>query len=113
MAARSSSAGASAGERFCRGLAQEGDTAWRLPSIGELAELYDADAESSCGDAVCRVEAPFRLTSPYHWSATPAGADRRFYFDFRHGTRLSPRLRPELTRRVLCVRSTGSAFQGE
>ncbi len=92
-------------ERFCRGTSRMGKTDWRLPTIDELAGLYDPAAESSCGDSICRVAKPIRLTSAYLWSMSPENSDRRFYFDFRFGTRLAPLLRPDLTRRVLCVRS--------
>jgi len=95
-----------AAERFCRGVSRAGRSEWRLPTIDELAGLYDPEAISGCGEAICRLGAPIRLTSPYLWSASPEDSDRRFYFDFRFGTRLAPLLRPDLTRRVLCVCSS-------
>ena len=82
--------------------------AWRLPTIDELATLYDTSIEQPCGgSAICKVDPAIELTSPYHWSATAPNPKRRFYFDFVHGTRLSPLLRPGLTRRVLCTRDEG------
>ena len=95
-----------AAERFCRGVSRVGPSEWRLPTIDELVGLYDPAANTECGDAICHLAAPIRLTSAYLWSASPENSDRRFYFDFRFGTRLAPRLRPDLTRRVLCVRSS-------
>jgi hypothetical protein len=95
-----------AAERFCRGVWRAGRSEWRLPTIDELAGLYDPEANVGCGDAICHLGAPIQLTSAYLWSASPQNSDRRFYFDFRFGTRLAPRLRPDLTRRVLCVRSS-------
>ena len=92
-------------ERFCRDTSRMGKTDWRLPTIDELAGLYDPAAEASCGDSICRLAEPIRLTSAYLWSASPENSDRRFYFDFRFGTRLAPLFRPDLTRWVLCVRS--------
>lgn len=94
-----------AGGRYCQGLLLDGRADWRLPSIEELATLYHAGADAPCGDATCHLGAPIRLTSPYLWSDSPKTGDRRFYFDFRFGTRLAPRLRGDLTRRVLCARS--------
>ena len=91
-------------ERFCRGVSRAGQSGWRLPTIDELAGLYDANANARCGDATCHIGAPIELTSAYQWSASPQNSERRFYFDFRFGTRLAPLLRPDLTRRVLCVR---------
>ena len=92
-------------ELFCRDASRAPGDEWRLPTIDELARLYDPDSKASCGDTVCHLAAPIQLTSSYLWSASPGDSDRRFYFDFRFGTRLAPLLRPDLTRRVLCVRS--------
>ena len=94
-----------AAKRYCRHRPRRGEREWRLPTIDELAGLYDAEKNTRCGDTVCHLSAPIHLTSAYQWSASPEDSDRRFYFDFRFGTRLAPLLRPELTRRVLCVRS--------
>ena len=93
-------------DRFCREMEPgQGGASWRLPSIEELAGLYDVSMEQSCGEqAVCRVAGRIQLTSPYQWSATAPRPDRRVYFDFSHGSRLSPLIRPSLTRRALCVR---------
>ena len=94
-----------AAEQHCRRHPRSGGSEWRLPTIDELAGLYDLEASTPCGAAICHISAPIQLTSAYLWSASPENSDRRFYFDFRFGTRLAPRLRPELTRRALCVRS--------
>jgi len=94
-----------AAERYCDGLTRAGRSDWRLPKIEELAALYDAEANSRCGDATCHIAAPIELTSPYQWSGSARATNRRVYFDFAYGTRLAPRIRPDLTRRVVCVRS--------
>jgi hypothetical protein len=93
-------------DRFCREMKSgQGGRSWRLPSIEELAGLYDVSMEQPCGEkAVCRVDGAIDLTSPYQWSVTAPQPERRGYFDFAHGTRLTPLIRPSLTRRVLCVR---------
>ena len=40
---------------------------------------------------------------------TASQPTRRFYIDFRFGTRLAPITRPGLTRRVLCVRGDAAS----
>lgn len=96
-------------ERHCGELVFAGRSDWRLPTVDELAALYDAEASANCGESTCRIVAPIELSSPYLWSSSPEDSDRRFYVDFRFGTRLAPLLRPDLTRRVLCVRSDRAA----
>jgi hypothetical protein len=90
----------------CRGLAPDSSgVGWRLPSIEELASLYDTSMEQPCGGAaVCRIDPAIDLSSPYQWSATAPARERRFYYDFSHGSRLSPLIRPSLTRGTLCTR---------
>jgi hypothetical protein len=94
-----------AAERRCRELVLGAGGPWRLPSIQELAALYDASQSQSCGDGICRVDPAIDLSSPYQWSAAARGEGRRVYFDFRHGSELAPLLRPALTRRALCTRA--------
>lgn len=91
-------------DRYCQTLSLDGQTGWRLPEIDELAGLYDEEREQPCGDRICHLDVAVSLTEPYVWSATDSGPSRRFYLDFALGTRLSPRLRGGLVRRVLCVR---------
>jgi hypothetical protein len=93
-------------DRYCRELALDsGDAAWRLPSIEELAALYDTSMEQPCtGTAICRIDSAIHLSSPYQWSATAPQPDRRVYYDFALGSQLSPLIRPALTRRALCTR---------
>jgi hypothetical protein len=90
-------------DRYCRELTLGDRSDWRLPEIGELEELYDERLEQPCGTRTCHIDPAVRLTNPYLWSATQKGS-RRFYFDFRFGASLAPRLKPGLVRRVLCVR---------
>ena len=94
-----------AAEQYCGGLVRAGRSDWRLAEIEELAALYDPEANSRCGDVTCHLAAPIELTSPYQWSGSSRNKDRRVYFDFRSGVRLAPSVRPNLTRRVVCVRS--------
>ena len=99
-----------AADLHCRSLELDARTGWRLPEIDELSALYDESQEQSCGDGPpCRLDAAFELSLPFVWSATQGQGKRRFYIDFRFGTRLTPLPRPGLTRRVLCVRQDGDS----
>ncbi len=93
-------------DRYCRELTLDsGGGAWRLPSIEELAALYDTSMEQPCtGTAICRIDPAIHLSSPYQWSATAPQPDRRAYYDFALGSQLAPLIRPALTRRALCTR---------
>jgi hypothetical protein len=93
----------------CRALAREsGGPGWRLPSIEELATLYDTSMEQPCAEtATCLIDPAIVLSSPYQWSATAPQADRRVYYDFAHGSQLAPLIRPTLTRRALCTHARG------
>jgi hypothetical protein len=93
-----------AAQIHCRDRALAAGAAWRLPSIEELAALYEESQRQPCGDGTCRVDAAIDLTSPYQWSASTRGESRRVYFDFLHGSELAPLLRPALTRGALCTR---------
>jgi hypothetical protein len=90
-------------DRYCRELTLGERTDWRLPEIVELEGLYDERLDQPCGDRICHLDPAVQVTNPYFWSATRKGS-RRFYFDFRFGASLSPRPKPGLVRRVLCVR---------
>ncbi len=93
-------------DRHCRELAAGADGArWRLPSIEELAALYDTSMEQPCGEAAtCRIDPAIHLSSPYQWSAMAPLPERRVYYDFTFGSQLAPLIRPTLTRRALCTR---------
>lgn len=79
--------------------------AWRLPTIEELASLYDPKLpQAKCGDFMCRVPHELRLTSPMFWSIRSDGPYEASVIwltsDFRHANnRLASK-----TVRVLCVR---------
>jgi hypothetical protein len=97
-----------AADRWCRDLALAGRDDWRLPEVGELRTLYDPERDEPCGTRRCRLDKAIRIRAPYVWTATERGVGARFYVDLAYGNELSPSVAPELVRRVLCVRGTGS-----
>ncbi len=90
-------------EIHCAALRLDERSDWRLPEIDELSAVYDDTTSTPCGDQICRLDPAIALTNPYVWSGTERGGGRRFYIDFKFGTRLAPLIRPRLVRRVLCV----------
>ena len=97
-----------AADRWCRDLELAGRDDWRLPEVGELRALYDPERDEPCGNRRCRLDPAIRIRAPYVWTATERGVGARFYVDLAYGNELSPSVTPELVRRVLCVRGTGS-----
>ena len=91
-------------EAYCKALRLDEQAAWRLPTIEELDGIYDEAHDSACGERTCHIDPAITLTDPYFWSGTARSGGRRFYIDFKFGTQLAPLIRPQLVRRVLCVR---------
>jgi Protein of unknown function (DUF1566) len=78
---------------------------WRLPTLAELASLYDARLpQVKCGDYMCRVPHEFRLTSAIFWTGRTDGPYEASVIwltsDFRHANNR----RASKSVRVLCVR---------
>ncbi len=81
---------------------------WRLPSVGELADLYDSSTDSAsarCGTLVCRVSPLFVLTAAWYWSGTRAdsGAGSAWVVDLYNGRRSLASIADSTSNRVLCV----------
>ena len=94
-----------AAERYCQELTLAAPGGgWRLATREELKSLYDPAQQQQCASRTCGIDPAIELTSPFQWSGTARGERRRVYIDFQHGSQLSPLIRPNLTRRVLCVR---------
>lgn len=81
---------------------------WRLPSVDELAGLYDPSpdiAPTRCGSLVCRVSPLFVLTAAWYWSGTSvdSGTNSAWVVDLYNGRRNAASIADSTSNRVLCV----------
>jgi len=79
---------------------------WVLPSVDELAGIYDGSSNVStqCGGITCKVSSQFRLTSWWFWSSTPgSGSGAAWLVGLYDGERGSVGV-SSAYRRALCVR---------
>ena len=80
---------------------------WQLPSVDELAGIYDGSGNVStqCGPLTCKVSSQFRLTSFWFWSSTPgSGSGEAWNVGLDNGWRVSIGVSFTGDRRALCVR---------
>ena len=75
---------------------------WRLPTIDELAKLYDPQNSS-----LPKIRKPLRLTAFWVWSSTKEGSGSAWYFYFNLGIRNHNPLDASINYRALCVRRSG------
>ena len=93
-------------EAHCRQLSLGGHADWRLPSLDEVKSVYDEAENQACGDHTCHLVPLITLGGRFVWTSTARGQNARFYFDFVHGTSLSPTIRSTLLRSTHCVRGS-------
>jgi opacity protein-like surface antigen len=84
---------------FCSNLRLGGYSDWRLPTIDELQDIYDANA----GDK--HVKGNLKLSASYQWSSSQASSPgKAWYFFFGGGNRFLYRISDSRSDRALCVR---------
>jgi len=89
---------------YCRNLTVGGYSNWRLPTIYELAGIYD-QKQNVDGR---RIKGGISLSGTWSWSSTVAGSEEAWYFMFLSGERKSLPLYTKRHGRALCVRRSGS-----
>ncbi len=79
---------------------------WRLPTVAELATLYDDSRliEATQRDYEVGVVAPFVMSTACMWSREPNGPELAYLFYFDDGARYSLRRTDRDCGRALCVR---------
>jgi hypothetical protein len=86
--------------KYCNDLDWDGLSHWRMPTIDELASLYDPKRAD-----YNKIREPIRLDSSWVWSSTKRGSNRAVVFSFASGLRDNIEL--EYSNRALCVRRSG------
>jgi hypothetical protein len=87
---------------YAKHLRLGGYSDWQLPTIHELAELWNPRDGNKYG-----IRKPFKLTTWFVWSSTKDGPDAARYFDFHRGMPISMGMHHASNYRALYVRSSG------
>ena len=90
---------------YCADLRLGGYSNWRLPTIEEIAAMYDTGEVSKCGQADCHIKPGITLSSDFAWSNNVGKASSEAWgFDFINGERASLIRTVSISKRALCVR---------
>ncbi len=89
-------------EEYCKSLTLAGLSPWELPTIDELAKLYDSQNTNKY-----KIRKPFRLTAYWVWSSTRLGSGNAWDFSFGGGVRVLAVTSDPGGNRALCVRRSG------
>jgi tetratricopeptide (TPR) repeat protein len=96
-----------AADTYCRQLAVEALSDWRLPEIAELERIYDPSSEFRY-----QITSPLELTSWWVWSATKSRSSHAWSYHFSFGQRSELGLDNQFGVRALCVRDTATSGGG-
>lgn len=89
---------------YCANLRLESYSDWRLPTIDELADLYDETQNVYS----FHIKGSIRLSTCCQWSCSKGRDSGSVWnFSFADGKRSSPRGSDSLGHRALCVRRSG------
>lgn len=91
---------------YCAHLKLGGYSGWRLPTIDELAAIYDPKQWVGCGN---RIKGEIDVSGSMSWSSSPGKApDEALVFNFLIGKKASrpfvPTQKEDIAIRALCVR---------
>jgi hypothetical protein len=89
-------------DQYCKTLTLAGLSGWELPTIGELADLYDP-----LNSTANKIRKPFRLTGFLVWSSTKKDPGSAWGFVFYTGERVFGDMGTSNADRAFCVRRSG------
>jgi hypothetical protein len=93
---------------YCADLGLGGYSNWRLPTIEEIATVYDAGEVSTCGLSECNIKVGITLSAPVAWSSSAGKASSEAWvFGFSNGSPVSLIRTVSISKRALCVRRSG------
>jgi hypothetical protein len=89
---------------YCKNISLGGYSGWRLPTIGELAKIYDQTENVNHR----HIKGGIEMTGWWAWSNSPGNASGKAWsIMFTDGTRYSTQLGNSFNGRALCVRRSG------
>jgi hypothetical protein len=92
---------------YCAELRLGSYSNWRLPTIEEIATIYDAGEVSTCGQSECKIKPGITLSSSVEWTSSAGKtSSEAWVFDFGSGNQASLTRIVSISKRALCVRKS-------